>query len=327
MADTKTTALTANTAPLATDLLYMVDDPGGSALSQKLTFATARESLALGVTPTGRLTLTTATPVTTADVSAATTLYYTPYNGNMISLYDGTSWRTVSYVEVSIALAALTASKPYDIFGVLTAGTLALEALVWTNGTTRATALAYQDGRLVKSGAATRLYLGSIYVNASGGQTDDSLLKRFVWNYYNRVSRPFFIIEATNSWTYTTATYRPWNNSTANRAQFIIGVSEDIVKLVFTALGAHSVAGYTRVSGIGLDVTDADSSGLPGFGSAADVSEYQAAIATFNKVVAAGYHYLQLLEYAEAGGGTVATWWGDVGVTYIQSGATGEVKG
>ena len=36
MADTKVTGLGANTAPIATDLLYMVDDPGGTPASQKV---------------------------------------------------------------------------------------------------------------------------------------------------------------------------------------------------------------------------------------------------------------------------------------------------
>lgn len=40
MPDTKTTALTENTTPVSTDIIYMVDDPGGSALSQKMTLAT-----------------------------------------------------------------------------------------------------------------------------------------------------------------------------------------------------------------------------------------------------------------------------------------------
>lgn len=38
-ADTKVTALTANTDPQVGDLLYMVDDPGGTPLSQKITLA------------------------------------------------------------------------------------------------------------------------------------------------------------------------------------------------------------------------------------------------------------------------------------------------
>lgn len=38
-ADTKVTALTENSDPQATDILYMVDDPGGTPLSQKITLA------------------------------------------------------------------------------------------------------------------------------------------------------------------------------------------------------------------------------------------------------------------------------------------------
>ena len=39
MADTKTTALDANTTPAVTDLLPIVDDPGGTAVLQKMTIA------------------------------------------------------------------------------------------------------------------------------------------------------------------------------------------------------------------------------------------------------------------------------------------------
>lgn len=39
MADTKVTGLTANTTPLTTDLLLLIDDPGGTPLSQKMTIA------------------------------------------------------------------------------------------------------------------------------------------------------------------------------------------------------------------------------------------------------------------------------------------------
>src|SRR5665213_2163919 len=36
----------------------------------------------------GRLTLTSGVPVTTADVASATTVYFTPYKGNKIALFD-----------------------------------------------------------------------------------------------------------------------------------------------------------------------------------------------------------------------------------------------
>lgn len=43
MADTKTTGLTENTTPALTDIMYYVDDPGGSALSQKIKVQTLRD--------------------------------------------------------------------------------------------------------------------------------------------------------------------------------------------------------------------------------------------------------------------------------------------
>src|SRR3989344_2202809 len=52
MADTKITGLTANTTPLTTDLLAMVDDPGGSPATQKVTVA---NFLALKIFPRGHL--------------------------------------------------------------------------------------------------------------------------------------------------------------------------------------------------------------------------------------------------------------------------------
>jgi hypothetical protein len=51
-----------------------------------------------------RLTLTSGTPVTTADVTAATTLYLDPYLGNQIWIYGGAGigWLPFSFSELSI---------------------------------------------------------------------------------------------------------------------------------------------------------------------------------------------------------------------------------
>lgn len=66
MADTKTTGLTANTTPVSTDIMYMVDDPGGSPLSQKMTLATLRAFVkATG----GRELLSEQTPTGTGTVT------------------------------------------------------------------------------------------------------------------------------------------------------------------------------------------------------------------------------------------------------------------
>lgn len=80
----------------------------------------------------GRLTLTSGTPVTTANVTAASTLYFTPFNGNRISLYDGTSaWTLNSFSETSLSLSGLIKGTLYDILGYLSGGTFTLEAVAW----------------------------------------------------------------------------------------------------------------------------------------------------------------------------------------------------
>ncbi|MBI3273339.1 MAG: hypothetical protein HYZ53_30400, partial [Planctomycetes bacterium] len=136
----------------------------------------------------GRLTLTSGTPVTTADVTAAGTLFFTPYKGNRVALHDGSAWSVSTFTERSLSLT-LTSGKNYDVFLFDNAGTLTLElSAAWTNDTTRADALAVQDGVYVKSGATTRRYLGTLRASAAN-QTEDSKTKRFVWNYYNRTHR------------------------------------------------------------------------------------------------------------------------------------------
>ena len=119
-----------------------------------------------------RLTLASNTPVMTSEVLAATTLYLTPYIGNRIALYNGTSWDVIESNEVNISLSTVAADTNYDVFAYNNSGTVTLELLAWTSsgaGTSaRATALAYQEGVLVKSGTATRRYVGTIRGSASG---------------------------------------------------------------------------------------------------------------------------------------------------------------
>ncbi len=129
----------------------------------------------------GRLTLTTATPVTTSDVTAAATVYFTPYAGNRIALYDGAAWTMLTFAEISIALGTLTNDLPYDVFAYNNAGVVACEILAWTSKTARATALVLQDGVLSKTGALTRRYLGSFHTTATT-TTEDSLVKRLLFN-------------------------------------------------------------------------------------------------------------------------------------------------
>lgn len=172
----------------------------------------------------GRLTLTTGLPVTTADVTGATSIFYTPYVSDLISLWDGALWQTVAFTEYTLALGTLTSGKPYDVFAFLTAGALTLEVLVWTSDSARATAVTYQDGRLCKSGDKTRLLLGTFYTTATT-TTEDSDAKRYLWNCYNQVRRRAHKTDAATSHTYGTATFREWNGGTGgpHRVKFVTG--------------------------------------------------------------------------------------------------------
>lgn len=275
----------------------------------------------------GRLTLTSGLPVTTADVTAATTLYFTPYKGNRIALFDGTAtWKIYAFSELSIAVPATT-STMYDLFMYDNAGTPTLELTAWANDTTRATALVLQNGVYVKTGATTRRYLGSCRTTGVSGQTEDSLVKRYVWSYYNRVLRPMRVTEATDTWTYTTATIRQANGAAANQLDFVLGVAEDIVKAKAQAAAINATGGINILVGIGLDSTSVfNSGGLFPNNTTTASSGIVGLFSSYEAYIAVGRHFLSWNEYSAAAGTT--TWHGDSGDPAIsQSGISGEIWG
>lgn len=275
----------------------------------------------------GRLTLTSGVPVTTADVTGATSVYYTPYIGNRIALYDGTAtWNVRTFSEITISLSGFTASKPYDIFAYDNAGVVTIETLVWTDATNRATAIVKQNGVWVKSGATTRRLLGTIYINSSGGQTDDAFTKRNVSNATptSRVRRPMRRLETTASWTYTTATWRQANAATANQLEFVVSVAEVPLSASVLAMASNDGAGRVFNVGIGLDSTSTLATGcLVHYGVAQVVNFRQLVTASLVTLPAVGRHLAVWLEQAEAAGTT--TWSAVVGVA--QAGIQGDIDG
>lgn len=266
----------------------------------------------------GRLTLTSGTAVTTTDVTGAGTIYFTPFAGNLIALYDGSNWNLSSFPERSLALT-VTSGKNYDVFLYSNSGTLTLElSAAWTNDTTRADALTTQDGVLVKSGATTRRYLGTL--RASGANTtEDSKTKRFVWNLYNRRPAQLLVIEGTDSWAYTTATWRQANGSAANQVELVTGQAEDPVQLTVSVQASNSNIVQIAV-GIGEDSTSSPSANFLRSGAIPNGS-YGPVTATGSAYPSIGYHKYCWLEFSTASG--TGTWYGDNGGTTVQSGMTG----
>jgi len=250
----------------------------------------------------GRLTLETGVAVSTTDQTSKGTLYWTPHNGNRVSLYDGTRWKLYTFAEVSLALT-VTSAKNYDVFLFDNAGTLTLElSAAWTNDTTRADALALQDGVQVKNGATTRRWLGTL--RASGANvTEDSRQKRFLWNAYNRLPRALFWRDTTSSWNYTTATWRQSRASAANQVEVVCGAAgHSLIDLIFSQCSSNSTAAVPRLSGIGEDSTTTGAADMTNGQVGGPVGDTFEAVAHLRKFAPLGYHFYTMLEFSSATG-------------------------
>ncbi len=212
-----------------------------------------------------RLSLSTATPVTSTDVTGATTVYLTPYLSGLIKLYYNSEWATRETAEASLALGTLTSGANYDVFAYWSGSAVTLElSAAWSTDTARADALVYQNGTLVKSADHTRLYVGTLRTTATT-TTEDSASKRFLWNMYNRVTRYMSVVEGTASWTYVnpSGTYRQVRAQSTNRVEYVCGEAAQLTARA--SLGGSNPTGASAIScGIGLGSTTVNSAQIFG---------------------------------------------------------------
>jgi hypothetical protein len=243
----------------------------------------------------GRLTLDNTAPVTTSDVTGATSVYFMPYNGNRIALFDGTGWRKYQFTTLTLALGTLTSGLPYDVFIYDNAGTLTLELLAWTNGTTRATALVFQDGVYCKTGALTRRYLGTFYTTSTT-QTEDSGLNRLLWNMYNRVPRQGYV-QSTTGHTYGSATTRYWNNDSTMKVSAVLGLPDRITQCLSmdVSLGTNAISVVRSIldwSGSGSGAGYDEGFVIYGSGTFIRLSQNNVVV----RSIPAGYHFVAITE-------------------------------
>lgn len=301
--------------------------------------------------PSGhRLTATSNQPVD-AGISNSATLYCAPYKGSRIALWDGTKWASVAQAQLSLPLDSNSGhtnyhanSKNYDVFYFDDSGTKRIgTGPKWDDGTVagsdttrgtgaNSTELTLLNGVLVNANAITlrfgssagntvsiaankATYLGTIRVGGTNRSTDGNIVdrpdNRCVWNMYNRVPRSIGSKELTDSWTYSTASYRIMNNTTNNRLDFVRGLDDDVASLIVQMQAQSSGATQRTVRcGIGLDsVTSASGDTIDAAGVTSTF--FQTLMASYNNKPGLGYHYFAPLEY---GGGTdTQTWYGDAG--------------
>lgn len=285
---------------------------GGDATA--IASSVAFRQLGIAAVAQGRLTLETGVPVSTANQTAKTVLYYTSYNGDYVALYNTvkTRWDLFQFTERSLSLSGLAANTNYDIFIWDNSGTLTLQAVAWASsgaGTSnRASAITQLNGVWVKN-SDKRRYLGTIRTTATTGQCEDSVEKRYVWNVGNRELRQLYKPETTVAWSYLANTFRPYNNSTANRCEVVVGLVQPVsINLSVGIVLINTVPTETAAVAIGLDSTTTPVAGQ----SYGDMGSEGTAIiincqveARFNLAVTEGYHYLQALERGANGIATV----------------------
>jgi hypothetical protein len=347
------TGLTNKASPSSTDDYVIIYDNAGTAV-KKATVGSVGAAGAVssidgqtGVlqnhgAPQGRLTLTTATPVMTSGAIGQTTVYYTPYVGDMVPIYDGTNMVMTVFTELSQATtdatkspAAATTNSNYDIFVWNDGGTIrATRGPAWTNDTTRSagTALTRVKGvwlnnaSITNGPAASRgTYVGTIRTNGSslvdwqfGAVAANWTPAIFgVWNAYNRVRVTTFLGDSTDSWTYAVAnTWRAANGNATARVSAVRGLDEDGIQAL-NAAQAQAGASTAVAVGIGLNSTTAFS-GLTAYTTLTTTTAFLTA--NYSGLMGLGYNYVSALELNSTT--TASTFIGDGGVAYIQTGMT-----
>ena len=269
-----------------------------------------------------RLSLTTNTYVPTTDVTAASTLYWTPVvsgGTGVVTGYDGSALARKTVQQKSLALSGLTSGANYNVYYDYDGDVLALGA-AWTNDTTPSETIADQSGAQVLSSDHTKLYLGVIRTTATT-TTEDSRVKRYVWNAYNHVPRTMSVVDTTDSWTYSSATKRQAGGNAANQLDYVVGAATHEVQATVMALNSHNTTQVQTSVGIGIDSTTVNSAVL--FGTNVSSATYNQNHAHYRGTPGIGRHTLVWLEWT-AGTGTT-TWIGDSGGTNYQTGMIGTI--
>ncbi len=385
---------------------------------------TATGAVTVAVAPQGRVSLTSATPVLKSNVTAATTVYYTPYVGDQVPIYDGTNMTATTFTELSQATtdttkspAAAAAYSNYDIFVWSDSGTLrATRGPAWTqaqtftvtiaspavftltahgfyegqplvfsttgalptgltagttyfviataltanafevstsvngsavntSGTQSGTHTATQNTTVRGSGAGTTeleyvkgillnknaitngpgadrgTYVGTIRTNSSSqvdmifvgtGAAGGDASVIGIWNTYNRRLITAANLDNTDSWNYTTATYRIKDNNAANRILVLAGLAEDGLQAVNDTSWSNTSSPVGVECTIGVDgMTAWATASTIGRSVNASTGSVNTMTAHWQGVTSLGLHYYAPLEASTATGTT--TWYGDNG--------------
>ena len=281
--------------------------------------------------PQGRLTVLSGNPVA-YGVTGATSLFYTPYLGQLVPIYDGASWIMHDVGgELSQALSdaakspgAAAANSLYDVFVWNDGGTYRISrGSAWTNDSTRSSGLIRIKGILVNAAAIANgpaanrgTYIGTVMTNAAAqvrftlgsAAAGGGAAELGVWNMYNRVSLRAMVQDTTSNWTYSGTPFRPANNSSNNRVTWVVGLNEDLVEARYSVMGQASspepVLGVSLAyAGIGIDTISAaiGVSTAASISSASTINLIGLAQGAWSGLTGIGKHFVQAMEASPTG--------------------------
>lgn len=277
------------------DVLYVCTVGGIASTAVWTAINAPSQTSTITPTPQGYLTLSSdpSNPILTTDAVSQTSVYYTPYVGSLIPVYNGTSFITTSFTQLVLTLSASQALNTiYDCFVFSNSGVLTLvTGPAWSSsaagsgvrGTGASTSqLQRLNGLWVNAvqitgingsstftvGANKATYVGSIYIDGTAGQITCDLSwgqsrKWGVFNTYNRVPIVMQAGDSTSSWSYSTNTWRASNANSANSLTVFQGLAEEAMDLRFVqsiAMSLNNAGGNSEMfTGIGLNSTTAPS--------------------------------------------------------------------
>jgi len=176
-------------------------------------------------------------------------LYYVPYAGINISLYDGSQWIPHDFFPyVQADISNLSVDTSYDVYIYFDVGGLSFEFVPWTTvglgADVRTVSVVQVDGIWTKAGEPDRRYVGMIRTaNTTTVELEDSKSSLFVWNAYNRVERTIVnqissdvVLAGAGSGDFSVAT-----GDSALDPMFIIGLS--------TKINAYMLGGFFSSGG------------------------------------------------------------------------------
>jgi hypothetical protein len=311
-----------------------------------ITFSSGALSLAMGITPQVRLTLTTGVAVMISDVAAATTIYCTPCGGRHVPLWDSTLSKFVptdiggelsqGTTDATKSPAAVANNSNYDMFVWSDSGTLrCTRGPLWTSDTVRGTGAGttelellngiYVNKVAITNGPGARLgtYVGTVRSNGTatidmkfGTSASGGGMATFgVWNLYNQVLMRAKVQDSTASWTTNTGTARNVNASATNRVQFVSGLAMNSVSAFYKGLlTTAAVLSAQGKFGFGLDATAEDN--IAFFATPTAAAWTAASNTPGSYLPQIGFHYIQAIELAD--GANTATFYGNTALQGLE---------